>query len=245
MFRRFMIIGTALVTAVSLAVLPVVPAAAHGSPWRVIASGLDSPRGLGFAPNGTLYVAEAGVGGSGPCVPHPLGQICYGATGAVTQVKRGHQTRVLTGLPSFALQGTEEVFGPSDVGLSGSGKLFVTLGLGDDPGLRSQFPPNGQLAATLIRAKASTGTFQVVANIGSYELSANPDGGLPDTNPQGLLLTKHGQVIADAGGNSLLGISHGQISTLAVFPTRLVPNPAPGGPDDPDASGADDGHTRP
>ena len=232
MFRRLMVITTAFVTGLSLAVLPVVPAGAQSTPWRVIASGLDSPRGLGFAPNGTLYVAEAGVGGSGPCVPHPLGQICYGATGAVTQVQRGHQTRVLTGLPSFVLQGTEEVFGPSDVGLRGSGQLYVTLGLGDDPGLRTQFPPNGQLAATLIRANPANGKFKVVANIGDYELSANPDGGLPDTNPQGLLLTKHGQAVADAGGNSLLGISHGKISTLAVFPNRLVPNPF-GGPDIP------------
>jgi hypothetical protein len=231
MFRRFMTIGTALATGLSLVVLPVVPAAAHGSSWRVIASGLDSPRGLGFAPNGTLYVAEAGVGGSGPCIPHPLGQICYGATGAVTQVKRGHQTRVLSGLPSFALQGTDEVFGPSDVGVRG--KLYVTLGLGDDPSLRSQLPPNGQLAATLIRTKSPKG-FKVVADIGAYELAVNPDGGLPDTNPQGLLVTKHGEVIADAGGNSLLGVSpKGRISTLAVFPNRLVPNPTPGQPDIP------------
>ena len=33
-------------------------------------------------------------------------------------------------------------------------------------------------------------------------------------------------------GNSLLGISHGKISTLAVFPNRVVPNPF-GGPDIP------------
>ncbi|MFG1818088.1 ScyD/ScyE family protein [Kribbella sp. NPDC049174] len=233
MFRRLTVIGTALMTGASLVALPVVPAGAQSTSWQVIASGLDSPRGLGFAPNGTLYVAEAGVGGAGPCIPHPLGQICYGATGAVTEVKRGHQTRVLTGLPSFGLQGTDEVFGPSDVGLNGTGNLYVTLGLGDDPGLRSQLPPNGQLAGTLIRAKAPKGTFKVVADIGAYELSANPDGGLPDTNPQGLLVTKGGQVVADAGGNSLLGVrSHGRISTLAVFPTRLVPNPF-GGPDIP------------
>jgi sugar lactone lactonase YvrE len=39
-------------------------------------------------------------------------------------------------------------------------------------------------------------------------------------------------VITDAGGNSLLGAAHGDISTLAVFPNRLVPNPF-GGPDIP------------
>ena len=233
MFRRTTVITTALATGLSLAVLPAAPALAHDAPWRVVASGLDSPRGLGFSPNGTLYVAEAGVGGAGPCIPHPLGQICYGPTGAVTQVKRGVQTRVLTGLPSFALQGSPEVFGPSDVGLSGNGKLYVTLGLGDDPALRAQLPPEGQLAATLIRAKPSKGTFRVVADIGDFELSDNPDGGLPDTNPQGLLLTARGQVIADAGGNSLLRVSKaGSISTLAAFPNRLVPNPF-GGPDIP------------
>ena len=34
----------------------------------VVMSGLDNPRGLAFAPNGALYVAEAGRGGDGPCV---------------------------------------------------------------------------------------------------------------------------------------------------------------------------------
>ena len=36
-------------------------------PPTVIADGLDNPRGLTFAPDGTLYVAEAGQGGAGPC----------------------------------------------------------------------------------------------------------------------------------------------------------------------------------
>ena len=40
-------------------------------------------------------------------------------------------------------------------------------------------------------------------------------------------------MVADAGGNSLLGVRQpGRISTLAVFPPRLVPNPF-GGPDIP------------
>ncbi|WP_199239780.1 MULTISPECIES: ScyD/ScyE family protein [Kribbella] len=233
MFRRTMIIGIALSTGLSLAVLPATPAVSQDSPWQVVASGLDSPRGLAFGPNGTLYVAEAGVGGTSPCLPHPLGQICYGATGAVTEVKRGHQNRVLTGLPSFALQGTPEVFGPSDVAPNGSGNLYVTLGLGADPALRTALPPEGQTAATLVRAKPSKGTFRLVADIGGFELSDNPDGGLPDSNPQGLLSTAGGQVVADAGGNSLLGVRQpGRISTLAVFPPRPVPSPF-GGPDIP------------
>jgi glucose/arabinose dehydrogenase len=33
------------------------------SGWQVVATGLANPRGLNFAPNGDLYVAEAGRGG--------------------------------------------------------------------------------------------------------------------------------------------------------------------------------------
>ena len=184
------------------------------------------------------------MGGTSPCLPHPLGQICYGATGAVTEVKRGHQNRVLTGLPSFALQGTPEVFGPSDVAPNGSGNLYVTLGLGADPALRTALPPEGQTAATLVRAKPSKGTFRLVADIGGFELSDNPDGGLPDSNPQGLLSTAGGQVVADAGGNSLLGVRQpGRISTLAVFPTATGTQPVRW-PRHPDAGRADDSDPR-
>jgi len=34
----------------------------------VVADGLDNPRGIGFGPDGALYVAESGSGGSGPCI---------------------------------------------------------------------------------------------------------------------------------------------------------------------------------
>ncbi|MDP6514021.1 MAG: hypothetical protein QF878_12620 [SAR202 cluster bacterium] len=40
---------------------------------EVVASGLDSPRGLTFGSDGTLYIAEAGRGGEAPCMPGPEG----------------------------------------------------------------------------------------------------------------------------------------------------------------------------
>ncbi len=53
----------------------------------VIARGLSNPRGLGFAPNGQLFVAEAGSGGNGVCTVLGDGQTaCYGETGALTRV---------------------------------------------------------------------------------------------------------------------------------------------------------------
>ena len=194
-----------------------------------VASGLDSPRGLTFGPNGTLYVAEAGVGGTSPCFAHPLGQLCFGTTGAVTEVKRGHQNRVLTGLPSFALQGTPEVFGPSDVALNGSGNLYVTLGLGADPAVRTDLPPEGQTAATLVRAKPSKGTFRLVADIGGFELSDNPDGGLPDSNPQGLLSTAGARWSRTPAATRSWASPHGESQPSPCSRPRLVPNPF-GGP---------------
>ena len=52
--------------------------AAHGASGgggglKVVAEGLDNPRGIGFGPDGALYVAESGSGGAGPCVEGPEG----------------------------------------------------------------------------------------------------------------------------------------------------------------------------
>ncbi len=82
----------------------------------MVASGLDSPRGLAFGPTGELYVAEAGHGGSGPCGLGAEGaQVCYGSSGAVTRIGFGYQERIVTGLPSIAGAGPQQVGGPHDI----------------------------------------------------------------------------------------------------------------------------------
>src|ERR1051325_10841419 len=55
------------------------------SPFKVVAKGLNNPRGLALGANGALYVAEAGKGGVGPCgAGAEGGQVCYGKSGALT-----------------------------------------------------------------------------------------------------------------------------------------------------------------
>jgi sugar lactone lactonase YvrE len=54
----------------------------------------------------------------------------------------------------------------------------------------------------------------------------NPGGGALDSNPYGLLAEPGGQVVADAAANALLRVAaNGDISTLAVFPSRAQGRP--------------------
>src|SRR5215217_235635 len=71
----------------------------------VVMSGLNSPRGLAFAPNGALYVAEAGtLAQNGPCTTVVEGGAnvtkCYSGTGSISRLWKGQQQRTATGLPS-------------------------------------------------------------------------------------------------------------------------------------------------
>lgn len=102
------------------------PPAAASSDLRVVARGLDNPRGLAFGPGGDLYVAESGRGGSGPCVGTPeTGETCFGTTGAVTRVDLGdgEQKQIADGLPSLATPAGTDALGPTDVSFRRSGAI--------------------------------------------------------------------------------------------------------------------------
>ena len=70
------------------------PAAAQAPTITEVVGGLDAPRGVAIGADGTIYVAEAGEGGTEPCVEHPeLGKICFGPTGGISAVTDGVATR--------------------------------------------------------------------------------------------------------------------------------------------------------
>lgn len=225
-------VGTALAAAaLSLAPFAATTAVAQTTP-QVIATGLDNPRGLAFGPNGFLFVAEAGRGGTGTlCLPDPEGGAdrCYGATGAITQISGiGVQQRVLTGLPSVAGPTGAGATGPHDIEFA-FGSAWVTVGFGGDPATRAPFEQAGIKLDTLYNISFS-GQVTPVVDIGAFEVANNPDGGLVDSNAYGFKILSDRGVVADAGANALLQIDlNGTVSTLATFPTRMVPNPfAPG-----------------
>jgi hypothetical protein len=222
-----------LAIAVIAAAVAVPSAQAHkgdGSAWKVVASGLDNPRGLDIAKNGDLWIAEAGRGGEGPCVASPEDPesppVCFGASGAFTVVHKGKQARVVSGLPSIATQGTgDDAEGPHDVVVSGK-RVTGLIGGGHTLEQRASFGSAGALFGWVVKINPWKGSVWPFADISQYEADNNPDGGEIDTNAYGITTRHGGYVVADAGGNSVLGIEHKKhISTLAVFPD--VPVDAP------------------
>jgi sugar lactone lactonase YvrE len=124
--------------------------------FDVIASGLLNPRGLKVTANHTVFVAEAGAGGSGPCVPNPEGgEACYGPSGAIARISRnGKVARIADGLPSLAGPGGDSALGPLDVTTAGPGRLLTVIGLGQDPARRSQLGAAGPYFGTVMQINA-------------------------------------------------------------------------------------------
>lgn len=98
----------------------------------VYASGLEGPRGLAFGPDGTLYVAEAGLGGktatTGTCaqVPPPIGPYTGGSTARISKIDTaGKRTTLASGLPS-TVDAMGDVLGVGDVAFL-EGKLYAVL----------------------------------------------------------------------------------------------------------------------
>ena len=220
-------LAAVLVAAGTVCSILVGPGLAQAHPrMATVAVGLDNPRGLAFGPDGALYVAEAGRGGTAPCFAGPEGgEVCFGTTGAITRVGHGKAKRVVRGLPSLAEAGGLNAIGPSDVSFRGR-DLYFTVGLGADPAMRAGLPRVGRQASGWLLRETKHGSWRQVADVAGFEAAANPDGGVPDSNPHSLLATSHGQLVADAGGNSLVRVSpSGRVSTVAVFPDQLVDAP--------------------
>lgn len=220
--------GAAVAAALATLVAPVLPAhAAPAASGRVVASGLDNPRQLSIGPAGAVYVAEAGRGGPGPCIPNPEDPNsgnCLGPTGAVTKIARGAQERVVEGLPSVAGTGGSSAQGPGDVAVTGN-HIAVVIGFGGAPDARATFGEGGALLGTVVAGRIG-GPLAKVADPLAYEAAHNPHPAQLDTNPTGLLARgRSGEyLVVDAGANDLLQVGKRE-ATVAVFADRLATAP--------------------
>jgi len=194
---------------------------------EVVAEGLDNPRGLLLAPDGTLWIAEAGgvpPDDAAPCGPGPEGnEVCSNTTGAITRVADGVQERVATGLRSVGERTGMNAIGPQALALGADDTLYVLFGVGADPATRADNEADGpQQLGRLFSLDPDSGELTEVVDVSAYETSDNPDGGAIDSNPFAMVALDDGSLaIADAGANALLQVgADGAISTLAVFPDQ-------------------------
>ncbi len=196
--------------------------AASVPPGTLVMSGLDNPRGLAFDHRGSLYVAEAGRGGTSPCAVFSDGLTkCYGPTGRVSRLRHGIQAVVASGLPSNAPADGNGATGPHDLAFKG-GTAYLTDGLGANPLAPTIAPFRALGQGWLIKVHPDPvhpDNWELKTDIAAFEAAHNPVGP-PDSNPYGILSRSGRRVVTDAGGNDLLQIQGNQVSLLAVFPSR-------------------------
>ncbi len=262
MNRRLAVTVRILVLLVMFASLAGISRAAwaegQGPYYKVIASGLNNPRGMSFGPDGALYVAEAGKGGT-DCVDLPPGeedpeggsQLCFGFTGAITRISHGHQTRIFKNLPSYAdsPEGGAAT-GPNGVAFTLKG-LRVVIGLGANPEEAAAVIPAKYKYFGYLGQMVWGKKIQPLVDIAGYEAMYNPEPTAVDSNPYAVINDGSMGIVADAGGNSLLRVDkYGNIETLAIFspvvmtmptdlpfplppemPVEVVPNSVVKGPD--------------
>lgn len=201
---------------------------------EVLASGLDSPRKLSFGPDGALYVAEAGRGGTGASIPSPSipgASLFYGTTGAITRIQNGNVERVVTELPSLALPDGSDASGISDIEFDAYGNAYAIIGLASNPANRDnvlKVPDFSQLIA--INNFDSGADWTRLRDFGVYEQNNNPDGQDVVTNLYDLLVEDNTAYVIDAGANDLLSQrAFGSEPMLeTVFPTYTTTDPLTG-----------------
>lgn len=212
---------------------------AQAASLTTIVSGVSNARGVSFGPDGSLYVAEPGIGGDGNCQPSPstfFQPICEGKTGSVVKVSPdGTQSRIFQNFESLAEQPSgNQGAGPAALEFDSYGNAYLLTGFAGYPGNRdvetlelgSKYPiPESQLAtfppstpdgvlntpelAQLYKANLETGELTSIFDFAEYEIVNNPDGGDIVTNPYDLAISGHKAYVTDGGGNAVYTIDIG------------------------------------
>jgi sugar lactone lactonase YvrE len=200
------------------------------SSGTVVADGLANPRGLVIMDDGTIYVAEAGLGGTEAFTAPPYPPSTRGITGRVTKIAPGGaKTTVTANLPSLSIggQGNAFVLGPAGM-IMANGALWLATGA-----MLNGYPPAPN-ASSVLRIDPQSGAVTQVADLAAFERANNPDTFEITNDPYGIVMGGDGNLyVADSGANDLIRVNPqtGQATLVTVFAgiPRPTANPARGG----------------
>ena len=208
--------------------------------YPVVADKLSHPRGLAFGPFGGLWVTEAGVGGTGPCIPFIGTTNCFGNSGRVSVIQGGQDITINDKLGSLATPLVDQSTGPNGITFN-NGKPYIIVGDGGPLSATSLLgAAQSQMGVvqTLVRGKSGAEA-KTVASTANYEYvndpdhRTNPDGTItPESNPFGITSMDGNLYVSDGGGHTVDKVTpEGAISVVGVMPPQMVDQPAfPGGP---------------
>jgi hypothetical protein len=209
--------SVAAVAALSAAAVPAVSAAKV----ETFATGLDNPRSVAVAPDGSVYVANAGRGGR-QCRGRGEEAMCLGMTGRIVRVAAdGRKSTVARGMVSAAGPGGPFAAGLHGVSVAPDGSVFGVTGSATPQEIKG-LPP-------VVRSRAgrvfsvSGGAFSAVARVDRLEHRRNLDNvkGDRNSNPYAVLaLSANHQIVVDAGANAVLEVRDGNVELLSLIPNR-------------------------
>jgi glucose/arabinose dehydrogenase len=223
----------AIPAVVALAALAV-PAAARAETVTTVATGIDNPRQVVLAADGSLYVAAAGRAG-GTCQGKGDNRICVGFTSRVLRIQNGRKSVVASGFVSAG--GADGTFatGVDGVGVRPDGTVLAVETSATPQEIAGLPATVRRQAGRLFSLRA--GARRPIADISALEWSRNLDGVKGDRNsdPYGVLALPNRTIVADAGANAVLSVANGRVSVLAVLPkngsAQAVPTSLALGPD--------------
>jgi hypothetical protein len=176
MYRSILVVFALIaVLTAPVAAQEATPAAGmQGEGLTVVASGLTNPRGFNWAPDGTLYVAEAGIGGPNPPTDdaptqQAVGPWHGGLSASIVRIEDGCPMLVAGGLPS-TVSAMGDVLGAEDVAILGD-HLYASI----DGGGAAHGNPDQPSGVYRI---LGDGTTELVADLSAW-VRANPVAMLP------------------------------------------------------------------